>query len=103
MISQCKAHLLPEPDFKEEMGGFSVVFYKEIYTESNLKKLGLNERMTKAIMYLKENGLITNKIYQNLNNCARNTASHELKELVEKNFLIESGKKGVGAYYIIAQ
>jgi ATP-dependent DNA helicase RecG len=103
IISQFKAHLLPEPDFKEEMGGFSVVFYKEIYNEANLKKLGLNERMTNAILYSKDNGRITNKIYQNINNCARNTASNELNELVVKNFLIESGKKGVGAFYIIAQ
>ena len=47
---------LPEPEFKEEMGGFSVYFRKDIYTEEYLRKLGLNERQIKAVMYVKEKG-----------------------------------------------
>ncbi len=33
----------PEPEYKEELGRFSVYFYKDIYTEENLRKMGLNE------------------------------------------------------------
>ena len=29
---------LPEPGYKEELGGFSVYFYKDIYTEENLRE-----------------------------------------------------------------
>lgn len=46
---------LPEPEYKEELGGFSVYFYKDIYTEENLRKMGLNERQIKAVLYVKDN------------------------------------------------
>jgi len=43
IIDLCKEQNLPEPDYKEEQGGFSVWFYKDIYTEENLRKMRLNE------------------------------------------------------------
>lgn len=43
------------------------------------------------------------KEYQRLNDCSRNTATNDLRELVNKGVLKESGKKGAGAYYVIAQ
>jgi len=57
---------LPEPEYKEELGGFSVYFYKDIYTEENLRKMGLNEGQIRAVMYVKERGKVTNKEYQQL-------------------------------------
>jgi len=62
----------------------------------------LNERQIKAVMYVKEKRKITNREYQNINNCSRNTATNDLRVLVKKDILKESGKKGAGAYYIIA-
>jgi len=53
-------------------------------------------------MYVKEKRKITNREYQNINNCSRNTATNDLRVLVKKDILKESGKKGAGAYYIIA-
>ncbi len=35
---------LPKPEYKEEMGGFSVHFYRDIFTDEYLSKVGLNER-----------------------------------------------------------
>ncbi len=93
---------LPEPEFKEEMGGFSVYFRKDIYTEEYLRKLGLNERQIKAVMYVKEKGRITNREYQKINKCFRNTATNDLTELVEEGILKASGKKGKGSYYVVA-
>ncbi len=52
---------LPELEFKEDFARFSGYFYKEIYTEYNLRKMGLNERQIKAVMHGKENGKITKK------------------------------------------
>jgi len=63
----------------------------------------LNERRIKAVMYVKERGKITNKEYQKLNQCSRNTATNDLKGLTRKGIIKESGKKGVGSYYVIAQ
>jgi len=51
---------LPEPTF-EEYQGFQVVFRKHVYDEEYLRSLNLNERQIKAMMYVKEEGLITNK------------------------------------------
>ncbi len=79
------------------------LFTKDIYTEKNLKKMGLNERQIKAVLYVKEKGRISNQEYQKLNNCSRNTATNDLRELIEKNIIKTSGKKGQGAYYVFAQ
>ena len=103
MVNWMKEAALPEPEYKEEMGGFSVYFNKDIYTEEYLRKKGLNERQVKAVIYVKEKGKITNKEYQEINICSRNTATNDLRILVEKEVLKESGKKGAGAYYVIAQ
>ncbi|MDI6755450.1 MAG: ATP-binding protein, partial [Thermodesulfobacteriota bacterium] len=53
MVEWMKEAGLPEPEYKEEMGGFSVYFYKDIFTEENLRKMGLNDRQIKAVMYVK--------------------------------------------------
>jgi len=83
----------------EFQGGFKVTIYKDRYSEEQLKKLGLNERQIKAVKFVKENSQITNAEYQVLFNVSRNTASRDLKELVEKNVLKSSDVKGAGAYY----
>lgn len=103
ITDECKKSGLPEPEFKEEFGGFSVYFYKDIYIEENLRKMGLNERQIKAVMYVKKKGRITNKEYQELNGCFRNTATNDLRDLVKMGVFRESGKKGAGAFYVIAQ
>ncbi|MBM4146066.1 MAG: transcriptional regulator [Nitrospira sp.] len=102
IINECKKAGLPEPEFKEEFGGFSVCFYKDIYTEEILRKMGLNDRQIKAVKYLKERGKITNREYQELNTCSRNTVTNDLRKLIQKEIIKESGKKGAGAFYVIA-
>ena len=92
---------LPEPDFKEEMGGFSVYFYKDNYTEQNLKTMGLNERQIKAVIYIKDKGKITNKEYQELVNTTKKTASRDMIDLVGKEILNQIGTTGKGTYYIL--
>jgi ATP-dependent DNA helicase RecG len=95
MIEEMKKAGLPEPEFKEEMGGFSVYFRKDIYTEEYLRELGLNERQIRAVLYVKERGKITNREYQELYGVSNKTAYLELVGLVEKGiFTIEgTGKK----------
>jgi len=103
IVENCVKQGLPEPDFIEESGVMKVVFYKDKFTEDYLGKMGLNDRQIKAVMYVKEKRKITNKEYHEINNCSRNTATNDLRILVEKDVLKESGKKGAGAYYVIAQ
>jgi ATP-dependent DNA helicase RecG len=103
IVENCIEQGLPEPDFVEEYGVMAVIFYKDKWNEENLRKLGLNKRQIKAVTYIKENEKITNKEYQEINNCSRNTATNDLRDLIKKHVLKESGKKGAGSYYVIAQ
>jgi len=95
---------LPEPEFIENaegIGDFAVIFYRHIYTEENLRKMGLNERQIKAVMYVKEWGKITNKEYQNIVNTIKRTASRDLTNLVDMQIFEQIGSTGKGTYYIL--
>lgn len=100
IVDLCKEQNLPEPDYKEEQGGFSVYFYKDIYTEENLRKRDLNERQIKAVMYVKEKGRITNKEYREITGLSDEGARIDLKELVEKD-LLQSRGSGRSVHYVL--
>src|SRR5665647_1956945 len=99
IIDTCKEAGLPEPEMLELDGGFSITLFKNILTEEQLTKLGLNDRQVKAVIFVKEKGRITNKDYQSLNDCSRNTASNDLADLVRKGLFTTSDIKGAGAFY----
>ena len=48
---------------------------------------------------MKENGKITNKEYQKLNNIGKSVTINELHTLVEKQILLRIGETGRGTYY----
>ena len=99
IVEDCLEQGLPEPDFKEENGVMTVTFYKDKWNEENLKKLGLNERQVKAVMYVKKKGFINNSKYQEINDIRKTTATEELRKLVEMKLLTEPTSKGRGAKY----
>jgi ATP-dependent DNA helicase RecG len=99
MTEQCFNFGLPGPLFFFKSSGFWIEFRKDIYNHNQLKDLGLNERQIKAVLFVKEKGKITNKDYQEINDCSRNTASNDLSELVNKGMFLPSGQKGAGAFY----
>ncbi|HRV05090.1 MAG: Divergent AAA domain protein [candidate division TA06 bacterium ADurb.Bin131] len=104
IINLCKSYGLPEPNFKEYregLGLFEITFYKDIYNEENLRKMGLNERQIKAVLYVKEKGKITNKEYQELNKVSDRTATRDLVVLVNKNIFDQIGTTGKGTNYIL--
>ncbi len=73
-----------------------------LYTEENLRKMGINERQIKSVMYVKEKGKITNKEYQELSlDISRITATRDLKKLVEKNIFKIIGKGKRDLHYIL--
>jgi len=100
IIELCKQNGIPQPEFKEVTGGFSVIFRKDIYTEEYLSNLGLNERQIKAVMYVKERGKITNKEYREITHLSDEVVRLDLKELIEKEILLLRGK-GRGTHYIL--
>ncbi len=100
ILEQCEEHGLPKPEFENDGKDFWVIFRKDIYTETYLKKLGINERQIKAILYTKENARISNKKYQSINNVSKRTATNDLTELVEEfKILNKIGTSGAGIYY----
>ena len=101
IVDLCKAQGLPEPEYKEEQGGFSVWFYKDIYTEENLRKMRLNERQIKAVMYVKQTGKITNREYQQVCNTSERTATRDLSALVSIGLFEQKGITGSGTEYVL--
>lgn len=101
MIEWMKEAGLLEPEYKEEQGGFSVYFYKDIYTEENLRKMGLSDRLIKAVLYVKEKGRITNKEYQEICEVKKRQASQDLGLLEDTGVLERVGITGKGTYYIL--
>ena len=99
IIELCKAQELPEPEFAEQAGSFKVVFLKDPYAPERLRAMGLNERQIKAVLYVKEQGSISNKEYQELTGVKERTATSELGDLVKKGILIRIGTTGRGIRY----
>jgi len=94
IIEKCAEQGLPEPDFLAENGVMTVIFYKDKWNEDNLKKIGLNERQIKAVLYIKERKVITLSSYKDLiKNVSEKTLYRDLQDLVNKNILNEIGEK----------
>ncbi len=101
IINECVNAGLPEPTIETAFGGIQVTLFKNFLDKTKLIELGLNERQIKAVEYLKKNKRITNKDYQKLNNISRETATNDLRKLVELKIIAPSGSKGAGAYYTL--
>lgn len=100
MTDECRKAGLPDPEFVQQHGGLLVTFQKDIFTEEYLKKLQLNDRQIKAMMYVKEFGKITNSEFQALACASKRTATNDLKTLTGKGLLIQQGTTGKGTSYI---
>jgi ATP-dependent DNA helicase RecG len=101
IVENCIEQGLPEPDFMEENGVMTVVFYKDKWTEENLKKRGLNDRQIKVIVYMKEKGSITNREYQSLFSITDRTALRDLNDLISKGLVQKRGVKKGTRYLLI--
>jgi ATP-dependent DNA helicase RecG len=99
MRNLCMEAKIPLPQFSCKGNDFWTVFRKDIYNKEDLKKLGLNDRQIKAVLYVKENGRITNSEYQTLNLVSKRTATNDLSELVDKYQLVSNTGFGAGSYY----
>lgn len=67
MINECLKAGVPKPSYYYDMSGFWVEFWKDIFDRRYLKKVGLNERQIKAVLYIEKHRNITNKDYQKIN------------------------------------
>ena len=100
IIDSCREANLPEPEMKDEQGGFLNRIFKNNLTKEQLIKLGLNDRQLEATFFVKEKGKISNSGYQVLFNVSKATATRDLTELVEKYRIFKrSGDVGAGTSY----
>jgi len=99
IIEACRDHNLPEPDLREEQGGFLSKIYKDRFTDEFLKKVGLNIRQMKAVKYVKKYGEINNSAYQKITSASKATATRDIKLLEKESILKNVGTKGASAVY----
>lgn len=99
IIGSCNAAGLPIPELNEKEGGFIVTLFKERFSEEQLKQLGLNDRQIKAVLYVKKQGRITNKEYQEINSVAKPTATRDLSELTDTYKMLKNSGFGAGSIY----
>jgi ATP-dependent DNA helicase RecG len=100
IVRLCREQGLPEPEFANWQGGFRVTFLKDPYTPERLRKLGLNERQIRAVLYVKEHGEISNRDYRSLTGVSDETARQDLLALVKLNILRVEGK-GRATRYVL--
>ena len=99
IVDLCKEQNLPEPEFKEEQGGISVWLYKDIYREENLRRMGLNEKQIKAVLYLKNHKDINIMNFKSIvPEFSEKTLYRDLQDLVNKGILKGLGSKK-GRFY----
>lgn len=102
MVKQCKEQGLPEPEFKSIRGlEFRTILGRDIFTESVLAKLGLNERQLRMIRYVKEKGELTLSSLKTIfADITDKTLYRDLQLLVKKGILVQSGEKKGRKYRI---
>jgi ATP-dependent DNA helicase RecG len=101
MAVELKEAGLPAPEFESDPGRFRLVFYRQLFIEDRLRKMGLSERQIQAANYAKEHGRISNAEYQKIAGVSDRTATRDLTDLIKRGILIREGGPGRGAWYRI--
>jgi ATP-dependent DNA helicase RecG len=92
MIDACKKMKIPEPEFQEKFGGFTIMFRKDVYSEKYLDQFDLNQRQIKAVLYAKEKGSIAlSALKEFAPDVSEKTLYRDLVGLVEKGIFKHKG------------
>lgn len=92
IMNACRKEVIPQPEFIEECGGFSVKFKKEFAQ--------LNERQNKALSVIKEKGLISNSEYQEITGATRETSKRDLALMLKLGILHKTGEGKATKYSV---
>lgn len=98
IITSCKEAGLPEPEMKEQDGGMLVTLFKDRYNQTELAKLGLNERQLGALVFWRNEEEITTGKYASRFQITDRTSLRDLTELVELGLLKRVGDKKSSKY-----
>lgn len=95
MVKQCKQAGLPEPEFVNNRGyEFRTILARDLFTESALLKMGLNERQIEAIKLVKESrGIALSDLQKIYKKITRKTLYRDLQSLVNKRILKARGDR----------
>jgi len=99
MIRESLAHALPEPDFVQRGGEFTITVWRDWLTPKVQAGFKLNERQMKAIKYLKINKEITNRIYQELTGAISQTSLRDIREMLTMGLVDKIGTTGRSTRY----
>jgi ATP-dependent DNA helicase RecG len=98
---------LSKPTFQIRQGGFEIIFQRKTSQLSDKKpdesELKLSLRQQKAVEYIRQHGNISNKIYQELNNVSKPTATRDLQKLVLLGIIEMTGTAGENIRYILME
>ncbi len=98
MINVCKTNKIAPPIFTYLAPDFQVELIK--FTNNGLKEYGLKEELREIILYVQENGSISNSDVQNICKVSKSSATRYLGEL-EIDWLDKIGTTGVGTLYVL--
>lgn len=98
IMNACKVHKIAPPVFAVSPTDFQLELMK--FTHKGLIKLGLKEEFRKIILYIQENGHISNSEVQSICAVSKATATRYLAEL-ETKWINKIGSTGVGTVYVL--
>ena len=105
IIEEATKSGLPAPTFQTRQGGLDVIFQRHsIQLQDNevvKPHLQSSERQQQAVEYIRQHGNISNKIYQEINNVSKPTATRDLKKLVSLKIIKMMGTSGENIKYIL--
>lgn len=103
MIRESLAHDLPEPQFAQRGGEFTLTLWRDWLTDQVLGTYNLNDRQVKGMAYLKARGRISNPEYQQLTAATQKTATRDLSDMKAKRLVFQVGLRGPGVHYVLAK
>jgi ATP-dependent DNA helicase RecG len=104
MVRTMKEHGHQPPRFEETDAGFMVTLFAKANAAENMAALPIpaqNQRVEKMLDFLKSNGHVTNREYQELcPDVSAESLRRDFVELVERGIIMRIGDKR-GTYYIL--
>lgn len=94
IVEKCVEHGLPEPEFIEDHGVMTIIFYKQIFSKEKLKEMGLNERQIIAVLFIKEKGKASLSDLKNvIPDVSEKTIQRDMELLMTMKIIIAEGEK----------
>lgn len=92
IMNSCRKEIVPQPEFLEECGGFSVKFKK--------KFAELNDRQNNALLAIKDMGLVSNSQYQEITGAKREMSKRDLALMLKLGILHKVGEGKTTKYSV---